>query len=257
VKKLVFVLTLLATVPIFAEIRNASETLATFGVDAFDSSNYATLGTVALYRDGNLVGTFGSRSNGDGVTTATLNIDSRSLTISWRRNPIRWWGTLDGVGFASSFDEHTRQLIDAPGTRSLAEKNQGMFALLSTIFDEVPQSRRKAETMGDTPDPGFSTGILGDIANLDPFGMGCLYCGGGGTIGSCSGPMVDGEAFLNISKSVLCDMARQQANNNCNNGYCFGCCKLLDCDAICFVGDFVCVAAHVAGQSCSPADRWP
>lgn len=66
---------------------------------------------------------------------------------------------------------------------------------------------------------------------------------------ACSGPRVVGSWGAEW-RSVACSRARNDANQQCWNGYCIGCCSLADCDAACLVTDFVCYA-RVEGQSCS------
>jgi hypothetical protein len=73
----------------------------------------------------------------------------------------------------------------------------------------------------------------------------------GGTLASpgCSGPQVWGSWAADW-RSIACSKARNDANVQCWNQYCVGCCQLDECNAVCLVGDAVCYAG-VVGTSCS------
>jgi hypothetical protein len=65
----------------------------------------------------------------------------------------------------------------------------------------------------------------------------------------CSGPQVWGS-WGSDWKSIACSKARNDANLQCWNQYCVGCCELGECNAVCLIGDAVCYAG-VQGTSCS------
>lgn len=52
------------------------------------------------------------------------------------------------------------------------------------------------------------------------------------------------------SKSLCCQDAINDVNVKCSNSYCYGCCSLLSCDAVCGVGDYVC-SCGISGRACS------
>jgi len=72
---------------------------------------------------------------------------------------------------------------------------------------------------------------------------------GGAWSPGCSGPQVWGSWAADW-KSIACSKARNDANVQCWNQYCVGCCNLDECNAVCLVGDAVCYAG-VLGTSCS------
>lgn len=80
-----------------------------------------------------------------------------------------------------------------------------------------------------------------------------------GTLGtSCAGPTVRGTG-AGDGRSNACRLATVDANTQCSNVKCIGCCRLLDCDAVCAVGDYVCYAGR-SGDSCGtppPPPRRP
>jgi hypothetical protein len=78
----------------------------------------------------------------------------------------------------------------------------------------------------------------------------------------CNGPYIFSGFVAATSRSRCCEIATQGANNACSNGFCFGCCRIVGCDAAC-VGttDYGCVCS-VNGQACSDSplscdDTWP
>lgn len=75
---------------------------------------------------------------------------------------------------------------------------------------------------------------------------------GGGGGGSCSGYTVRGTSS-GSAQSYACDGARSDANLQCWNQWCTGCCAFGDCDSMCAIGDYICYAG-VSGQACGYSD---
>lgn len=67
----------------------------------------------------------------------------------------------------------------------------------------------------------------------------------------CVGPTVRGTAVGDVTRSAICAAARADANLQCWNTYCIGCCQMDSCDAFCLLGDdYLCLMAGVTGRSC-------
>src|SRR5436853_5647662 len=63
----------------------------------------------------------------------------------------------------------------------------------------------------------------------------------------CVGSDVLGNAYAMLSRSEICAAARNDANIQCWNRYCIGCCFLGECDAFCVLEpDYFCVVAGVS-----------
>lgn len=67
----------------------------------------------------------------------------------------------------------------------------------------------------------------------------------------CNGPTVRGESTFEGSRSYICEAAKTDANLQCWNSYCTGCCQFGACDAYCVLDDYLCVVAGITGTSCS------
>ncbi|HUP66526.1 MAG TPA: hypothetical protein VM557_14740 [Thermoanaerobaculia bacterium] len=65
----------------------------------------------------------------------------------------------------------------------------------------------------------------------------------------CFGPEVRGFA-TDLSESLACRDAKADANLQCWNSYCTGCCHFYECDSICALGDYFCSGA-ITGVACS------
>ncbi len=253
---LVLVLVFVVALPMLGAMRHAGDAVAALGVDSFDTTNLTTLGDVDLYRGGFRVGHLTATTSHDGMTSAELSIDGRTLSLKWQIKPVRFWGRADGIAFATSFDETTQTFNDSPGSRQIIQLNRGMIALLSEMLNEIDRlvrhSQHSARSM-DWSEPTDNYNVWEpDWMNLDPFSD-CPTCSGGGGrwVTICGNDWVNGEAYGGLTKSYLCELAERDANNKCTNGWCLGCCQLLSCDSYCLEGDFACIVAHVAGRACS------
>jgi len=71
----------------------------------------------------------------------------------------------------------------------------------------------------------------------------------------CLGPTVRGQTLVAWARSTCCAKATQDANNQCTNQYCWGCCQTYSCDAYCAVGDYLCFPCGVTGRMCSGIDH--
>lgn len=71
----------------------------------------------------------------------------------------------------------------------------------------------------------------------------------------CDGPYEESSVNIATSRSRCCDIATQDVNEVCSNGYCYGCCDIIGCDAACIgTTDYGCVCT-ANGQACSaPSD---
>jgi hypothetical protein len=66
----------------------------------------------------------------------------------------------------------------------------------------------------------------------------------------CGGLTVRGDSVSN-TRSQCCLSARMEADLLCWNNWCTGCCRFLECDAACGIGDYFCVCG-ITGYACSP-----
>lgn len=105
---------------------------------------------------------------------------------------------------------------------------------------------------GSCPDLCSGTGTPGGggIFNKDPYDPSNRPGGY-----SCNGDWVRGSATAvqgqGIVRSDLCAQAEKDANYQCMNRYCTGCCEFRPCDAMCMVGDYFCAVAGISGHACS------
>ncbi|MEA2693856.1 MAG: hypothetical protein QOJ16_3243 [Acidobacteriota bacterium] len=65
---------------------------------------------------------------------------------------------------------------------------------------------------------------------------------------TCTGRRARGTNIA-ATRSGCCEGATDDANWQCWNAYCTGCCSLLSCDAVCALGDYAC-SCGVTGTSC-------
>jgi len=65
---------------------------------------------------------------------------------------------------------------------------------------------------------------------------------------SCTGRQVRGSS-ISGTRSGCCEAATDDANGQCSNGACWGCCSLLSCDASCALGDYGCFCG-ITGTAC-------
>ncbi len=64
----------------------------------------------------------------------------------------------------------------------------------------------------------------------------------------CTGSWERGFGLAD-SRSWCCYQATNDVNSKCWNQWCIGCCRLLDCDAACLIGDYICFCGR-SGQEC-------
>lgn len=64
----------------------------------------------------------------------------------------------------------------------------------------------------------------------------------------CTGPWNRGDAVAD-TRSWCCYQATNEVNVKCWNQWCIGCCQLLECDAACLIGDYICVCGR-SGREC-------
>ncbi|HEX7154161.1 MAG TPA: hypothetical protein VF618_21920 [Thermoanaerobaculia bacterium] len=187
------------------------------------------------------------------------------------------------ITYASSAAEFQLEWDAKTPSLTLVEKDGGRFTLTAgadrsttaTPGAEVAFARREkeialaVEALGDLAKNGVPLhGRLSRRAKVDESGT--FPDGPGGETfegfetdsweapgGSCGGLWVRGTAYglqgadpATLIRSMLCYQAEQDAHVKCWNSRCIGCCRVLQCDAHCFVGDYFCTMAGVSGQSC-------
>jgi len=64
----------------------------------------------------------------------------------------------------------------------------------------------------------------------------------------CTGPWERGFSVAD-TRSWCCYQATGDVNSKCWNQWCIGCCRLLECDAACLIGDYICFCGR-SGQEC-------
>ena len=129
------------------------------------------------------------------------------------------------------------------GDASLIEKYENEVDLTFTVLDQALEETGLYEFFRKVPET--EKGLEKLISNCPP---------------SCGGPYLQPSAVAG-SRSRCCEIATNDANVACSNSLCFGCCRILGCDAVCGIGDFACVCT-VLGQACSEPifecdDTWP
>jgi hypothetical protein len=204
------------------------------------------------------------------VSTTILGDGSREIVVklsSAAGLTVRWNGRLgvltliedDGRIFSMHKDPETQQIVGDQGAQDALDRHDALLKLAAETTATLMQQRRfiaKTNSMPGDPCGWEDLSCMGDGGGVDLV-LGPGAGGGGGTRVVCNGAAVRGTAYAvagdGIVRSDLCTKATNDANVQCWNQWCIGCCKLEPCDAFCFLGDYFCTQAGVSGTSCSLA----
>ncbi|MEA2691693.1 MAG: hypothetical protein QOJ16_1080 [Acidobacteriota bacterium] len=181
-------------------------------------------------------------------TVMNLTKGHDHLRLVWNsRNPTFSLTDL-GTGSSASrtMEMSATHRITTHGSSGLLKKYEPQITLAFMVLDQTLTNLGLYEY--------FFGGPLLKPKLLERFGAHCPP--------GCDGPYIFSGFVAATSRSRCCEIATQGANNNCSNGICFGCCRIIGCDAAC-VGttDYGCVCS-VNGQACSDSpltcdDTWP
>lgn len=170
------------------------------------------------------------------------------LRISWSHGALAFRSGTGEVGVVR-IDPHRRAIIADDHSSAMFQKYKGPLIVVAAAVSDVTRElsltgglRSQLEEGGSTMTPeGIGGGPFQPSPDPGPTG--------GGT---CSGSWVDGSGY-NFRRSMACVNAQEDANNQCSNEFCWGCCGLLPCDCQCLSGDFYCECL-ASGQACGPTD---
>lgn len=133
------------------------------------------------------------------------------------------WTFSDGIASSSS------------GAEDLYAAHKTDFEIAAIVTSELTPKRAPTARSERTPnaEPGLVT-------------AGCP-CPGGSYV-------IRGYSSLTPYwwKSDACNAATSDVNVKCSNGYCWGCCYLWECDAICTLGDFLCTGSRLGSYCTGP-----
>lgn len=153
----------------------------------------------------------------------------------------------DGSSFSIYQDVLTGKIVEDEASSAKFDSHR---AAIMIAAEAVSAAKRKLRLpvkslclvdCGPDPDPGEDL-VLDPGSNV---GGGGFSCGAYQVRGTASAITLDG-----IVRSDLCAAALNDANYQCSNRYCLGCCRTEPCDAMCFVGDYFCTIAGVTGYAC-------
>lgn len=229
----------------------------------------AAYSAITLAWEGGAVTLFDNRGHDVGRVLTTRSFDGKRMIAIDRRDPaehlIAYWSGShlelnfgDGLIRPLSIDLDTAAPEGDRQTVDLFETHRVSLLLAAAVADDLLSRLPKRQIIPALPIQGGEYWWNGPVDwTIDQFWVTWYYPwwdDGYGTyiprqVG-CVGPTVRGWAVADLSRSAICAAARSDANYKCSNQYCLGCCELLECDAVCFVGDYLCASAGVTGTSC-------
>lgn len=211
-----------------------------------------TEGTIATIRDlssPNFRTLTWSPTQGEGFEVVwTPSVGELALVLPSGERFVRTIDRTTGVvvadenatsAFASRFNEISVMAEVVVRAKNLVSSTDGTKGI-RTIRSELVNDDK---TTG-TPLPVGTNPSGGALPPSAPPG------GGSGPVIGCSYQYIRGNAYDEMSRALICERAKNDANMKCTNDLCWGCCKLLPCDAYCALGDYFCVVAGVYGQYC-------
>jgi hypothetical protein len=167
-----------------------------------------------------------------GENLIELRTDTASVFILWDPAGGRFELTDRISGEAASLRLEDREWVGTDESRALMDAHFGEVKMAAIVLTDYLVNSRQLV-------PPSS------LKKASPGLCGIELC-----IPRCSGPIVRGQSVA-YTRAWCCDEANQNAQVQCWNEWCIGCCRTLACDAVCSLGDFFCYCA-VTGFSCGP-----
>ncbi|MGA7613955.1 MAG: hypothetical protein WBX15_02135 [Thermoanaerobaculia bacterium] len=147
------------------------------------------------------------------------------------------WAPSEGLVEVRDHDRKASKTFDTEGKRWVTSGDESLLVerdeLLKLCFAVVADFEE--------------SGVKGVALVRDPWQQ---DDGGGSSDGTfCNGSEYRGFG-AGTTRSQACYNATADANNQCWNYWCTGCCFFLDCDGYCSLGDYGCFAGR-SGRACS------
>jgi hypothetical protein len=227
-------------------VKRSSKTA--FEVDVLDASNatIATLGVKLATAEGHVLNV----EKGGNRLRVVVDLDRGKVTLT---------DLVTGESGSRTIDM-ARHAVVPEGSRRVFEENEYDLEFALMVFDQSlvnlglgeyrltsdGQSRGSSISRPATPSgAGPGAGVTPQHQYVPP------GADGSGCSPDCNGPIVDGNHYtVASSRSLCCNAADQSTNEACSNKYCLGCCRMLGCDYVCGVGQYICGCSS-EGQACS------
>ncbi len=164
---------------------------------------------------------------GNGVRLDAKTASKEKITIVSDLANGRVSVTVDGATAVKQLND-AKTAFDASGAAYLFDTHARTLELLAAAMTDLTTLLGEPPTSDFTQDPGP---------------------GGGDGTAACNGGSFRGWG-MGSARSFACASATNDANIQCWNRYCIGCCRFAECDAVCALGDYGCSAGRT-GWSCS------
>ncbi len=198
----------------------------------------------------------------------TIERSEHRLRLTWSNRAARLTLTDMDTGESGSrtIELGRSRNIVQEGSAQLFERYEREVALGGLVLDETLTNLELRERYGArrgislqssggreaAAPPPVTQASAGRVAPQNQYPP---YSGDGTCSPVCNGPIIDAGSYsVATSRSLCCNDATQATNNACSNRYCWGCCRILGCDAACAgTSDYFC-GCSVEGQACSAGD---
>lgn len=192
-----------------------------------------------LGKDGKSLGQLTLEPLSAGVRTLQYERGALRLVVRWNTNTGQLEVSEQGVGRGrSSLKRDPKgQVSGEPVVEDPArvlQRNRKALELMGATLSDLGVSSRAHPPATDCP--GAPAPLMRDApSNWSP---------------RCYEYDVRGSG-VGDTRSGCCNEASLDANYQCSNGYCWGCCYRDSCDAWCALGDYFCMCG-VTGYACGP-----